>query len=167
MKQDRHPIDFDTAGSGEMALLALVLGLEGPLLTTIMLKQGASLVMALGILVLPVAIIAPLVGVLWRGWSSRWPFEALREDAQVQTMQSLAGFNRCVRLATDCYGVHATLNRPFRWLLGEPFSIPWSELQWEAQGAFAKFTDTRKGSVGGRSLTFPNWVHEAAQHHSS
>ena len=45
MKQDRHPIDFDTAGSGEMAVLALVLGLEGPLLTTIMLKQGASLVM--------------------------------------------------------------------------------------------------------------------------
>ena len=78
MKQDRHPIDFDTAGSGEMALLALVLGLEGPLLTTIMLKQGASLVMALGILVLPVAIIAPLVGVLWRRWSSRWPFEALQ-----------------------------------------------------------------------------------------
>ena len=85
----------------------------------------------------------------------------------MQTMQSLAGFNRCVRLATDCYGVHATLNRPFRWLLGEPFSIPWSELQWEAQGPFAKFTDTRKGFVGGRSLTFPNWVYEAAQHHSS
>ena len=61
MKQDRHPIDFDTAGSGEMAVLALVLGLEGPLLTTIMLKQGASLVMALGVLLLPVGIILPLV----------------------------------------------------------------------------------------------------------
>lgn len=167
MKQDRHPTDFDTAGSGEMALLALVLGLEGPLLTTIMLKQGASLLMALGVLVLPVSIILPLVWVLWRRWSSRWSFESLQEDAQVQTMQSLAGFNHCVRLATDCYGVHATLNRPFRWLLGEPFSIPWSEIQWEAQGAFGKFTNTRKASVGDRSLAFPNWVHEAAQYHSS
>ena len=71
MKQDRHPIDFDTAGSGEMAVLALVLGLEGPLLTTIMLKQGASLVMALGVLLLPVGIILPLVWVLWRPWPSR------------------------------------------------------------------------------------------------
>ena len=120
MKQDRHPIDFDTAGSGEMAVLALVLGLEGPLLTTIMLKQGASLVMALGVLLLPVAIILPLVWVLWRPWPSRWLFEPLQEDAEVRTMQSLVGFNHCVRLATDRYGVHATLNRPFRWLQGSP-----------------------------------------------
>ena len=44
-----------------MSLLALVLGLEVPLLTTIMLKQGASLLMELGVLVLPMAIILPLV----------------------------------------------------------------------------------------------------------
>ena len=166
-KQDRHPIDFDTAGSGEMAVLALVLGLEGPLLTTILLKQGASLVMALGVLLLPVAIILPLVWVLWRPWPSRWLFEPLQEDAEVRTMQSLVGFNHCVRLATDRYGVHATLNRPFRWLQGEPFSIPWSEISWEEQGAFGKFTDTRKATVEGRSLTLPNWVYEAAQQQPS
>ena len=82
-------------------------------------------------------------------------------------MQSLVGFNHCVRLATDRYGLHATLNRPFRWLQGEPFSIPWSEISWEEQGAFGKFTDTRKATVDGRSLTLPDWVYEAAQQQPS
>ena len=81
---------------------------------------------------------------------SRWLFEPLQEDAEVRTMQSLVGFNRCVRLATDRYGVR-TLNRPFRWLRGEPFSIPWSAISWEEQGAFGKFTDTRRATVDGRS----------------
>ena len=148
MKQDRHPIDFDTAGSGEMAVLALVLGLEGPLLTTIMLKQGASLVMALGVLLLPVAIILPLVWVLWRPWPSRWLFEPLQEDAEVRTMQSLVGFNHCVRLATDRYGCTppstvlplaaggALLHSLVRDLVGRT-------------RAFGKFTDTRKATVDG------------------
>ncbi len=167
MKQDRHPIDFDTAGSAEMAVLALVLGLHGPVLTVIMLKKGGSLVMAMGALVVPMAFIFVLVWLLWHPWSRRWPFESLQEDAEVRTVQSLAGFNNCVRLATDQYGVHATLNRPFRWMSGEPFSIPWSEIEWQEQGTFARITKTRKAIVGGRSLMLPVWVHEVAKQQPS
>ena len=122
--------------------------------------------MALGVLLLPVAIILPLVWGLWRPWSSRWLFEPLQETASADHavfggVQPLRSFgHRSMR-------VHATLNRPFRWLQGEPFSIPWSEISWEEQGAFGKFTDTRKATVDGRSLTLPDWVYEAAQQQPS
>ena len=59
MKQDRHPIDFDTAGSAEMGVLALVLGLHGPLVGFLMLKSGATLVTTMAALLLPVAVIYP------------------------------------------------------------------------------------------------------------
>lgn len=167
MKQDRHPIDFDTAGSAEMGVLALVLGLHGPLLGFLMLKSGATLVTTMAALLLPVAVVYPLLWLLWRPWSSRWPFEPLQEDAEVRTLQSLAGFNNCVRLATDRYGVHATLTRPFRWMSGEPFSIPWSEIEWQPQGSFGRITRSHKAIVGGRSLMLPGWVHEADQQQPS
>lgn len=164
-KQDRDPVDFDTAGSVEIGLTALVLGLEGPLLFTIMALQGVNPLMAVGIVLLPVVILHLLIWMLWRPWSVRWSFCPPGEHAEIRTVQSLSGFNNCVRLAADDYGLHATLNRPFRWMAGEPFSIPWSEMDWMDQGSFGRFTQTRKARVSGKSLVVPNWVYEAAERH--
>ncbi len=162
-QQDRHPTDFDTAGTVEMSVTALVLALEGPLLFFIITRQGASPLLAAGILLLPVVIVLPLIWMLWRPWSVRWEFRSPGEHAEIRTVQSLSGFNNCVRLAADDYGLHATLNRPFRWLGGEPFSIPWSEIDWMDQGSFGRFSQTRKASVSGKSLVVPSWVYEAAE----
>ena len=162
-KQDRHPIDFDSAGPVEMGVTALVLALEGPLLFIFIARQGTNPLLAAGILLLPVVILLPLIWMLWRPWSVRWDFRPPGEHAEIRTMQSLSGFNNCVRLAADDYGLHATLNRPFRWMGGEPFSIPWSEMDWMDQASFGRFTQTRKASVSGKSLVLPNWVYEAAE----
>ena len=56
-KQDRHPIDFDTAGTVEMVMAAFVLGLEVPLLFIIMARQGTTLLVPVGILVFTVFLV--------------------------------------------------------------------------------------------------------------
>ena len=164
-KQDRHPIDFDTAGTVEMGVTALVLGLEGPLLFMIMARQGTTLLVPVGILLLTVVISLTLIWMLWRPWSIRWNFRPPSEQAEVRTMQSLSGFNNCVRLAADDYGLHATLNRPFRWMAAEPFSIPWSEMVWMEQRASGRFSQSSKVRVSGKCLVVPSWVYEAAERH--
>ena len=162
-KQDRHPIDFDTAGTVEMVMAAFVLGLEVPLLFIIMARQGTTLLVPVGILVFTVFLPLALVWMLWLPWSVRWNFRPLSEHAEVRTMQSLCGFNNCVRLAADDYGLHAALNRPFRWMAAEPFSIPWSEMDWMNQGGVGRFSQTRKVRISGKSLVVPSWVYEAAE----
>ena len=164
-QQDRHPIDFDTAGTVEMGVATLVIGLEGPLLFFVMARQGTALLVPFGILLFTVVISVALVLMLWRPWSVRWKFRPLSEQAEVRTMQSLCGFNNCVRLAADDYGLHAALNRPFRWLAAEPFSIPWSEIDWMEQGRVGRFSQSRKARISGKSLVVPVWLYKAAQRH--
>ena len=73
-KQDRHPIDFDTAGTVEMVMAAFVLGLEVPLLFIIMARQGTTLLVPVGILVFTVFLPLALIRALYHAAPYFWIF---------------------------------------------------------------------------------------------
>ena len=94
----------------------------------------------------------------WRPFFTRWPPRALDSDAQTRKREMILGFPS--RLGVDSYGVHVSAHPLARLFGAQPFSIPWSDIQWCARSRWDRFWNDRKLQAGGeRILRLPDWVY--------
>ena len=94
----------------------------------------------------------------WRPFFTRWPAHPLDSDAQTRKREMILGFPS--RLGVDSYGVHVSAHPLARLFGAQPFSIPWSDIQWCAGSRRRRFWKDRQLLAGGeRTLRLPDWVY--------
>lgn len=156
-QQEVHPEEFTTPATSHLLTGGLMVGgmLSARLVGLPFIK---SVILCGGLLVLLPTLSFIFNSIFWRPFFTRWPAHPLEPDAQTRKSEMILGY--LSRLGIDSYGVHVSINPPTRWFGAQPFSIPWSEIQWCTRSRWDRLLNVRKLKAGGgRTLRLPDWVY--------
>ena len=164
-QQEVPPDEFTTPLTSHLFTGGLMLGamIFGRLTGLPLMK---SVIFGGGLLVLLPTLSFVFNCIFWRPFFTRWPAHRLEPDAQTRKAEMILGY--LSRLGIDSYGVHVSINPPTRWFGAQPFSIPWSEIEWCPRSRWDRFLNVRKLQAGGeRTLRVPDWVYHHTPSSSS